>query len=67
METSLRAARTFSAREAKTCAIAPNQAETFCVASLEVATTPCLTAGRVRPPALLQPLLVVAFHTSSEP
>ena len=30
------------------------------MASLEVATTPCLTAGRVRPPALLQPLLVVA-------
>eukprot|EP00439_Symbiodinium_sp_Y106_P007751 s10320_g1.t1 len=28
----------------RTCAIAPNQAETFCVASLEVATTPCLTA-----------------------
>ena len=30
------------------------------MAGLEVATTPCLTAGRVRPPALLQPLLVVA-------
>ena len=31
------------------------------MASLEVATTPCLTAGRVRPPALLQPLLVSGF------
>ena len=37
---------TLESQASRTRAIAPNQAETFCVASLEVATTPCLAVGR---------------------